>query len=112
MIGMIAALLWGWLQTAHAGFSSIYGALIAMIPNGIFALRLFKYQGAQAVNQIVKSFYRAEMLKIVTTVVLFILFIVFFRAEFLPLMGTYILCQLGFWLFPWFRGNNPSRNKS
>ena len=48
----------------NAATSAMLGGLVCIIPNILFARKLFKYQGARAARQIVNNFYKGEKLSI------------------------------------------------
>jgi len=83
-----------------AAFSSLLGGLICVIPNIIFAALVFKHQGAQAARKIVRSFYKGEALKIVTSVLMFAVVFVMFDINAFALFITYIIVQMSNWFAP------------
>ncbi|MFN7096738.1 MAG: ATP synthase subunit I [Gammaproteobacteria bacterium] len=97
-IAILATLVWMLLSGSQAGKSALAAGVCSVLPGLVFAIRLFAYSGARAANKIVTSFYRGEMLKIATTVVLFVLCIKYLHVEFLPFMVTFVLCQMAYWL--------------
>ena len=54
-------------------YSALLGGLISVVPNSYFAFHAFRYQGARNAQNVVKSFIRGELGKIIITVVLFAL---------------------------------------
>ena len=54
-------------------YSVLLGGLISALPNAFFASQAFKYQGARNAKNVVKSFMRGEIGKIVMTIALFAL---------------------------------------
>ncbi|WP_136065061.1 F0F1 ATP synthase subunit I [Modicisalibacter radicis] len=93
----IAAILSG-----AAAVSALLGGLVCLLPNGYFAWRAFRYQGARFARDIVKSFYRAEAGKFGLTAALFALVFIavppsnpaFFFGAYVATLGTQ-------WLGPW-----------
>lgn len=61
--------VWG---TAHAT-SALTGGVVATVPNIVFALKAFKYAGAQSSKKVVESFFSGIKLKMVLTALLFAL---------------------------------------
>jgi ATP synthase protein I len=51
--------------------SGLYGALVSIIPTRVFAVTLFRYQGARQAKRIVHSLYVGEGLKLLLTAALF-----------------------------------------
>jgi len=56
-----------------AGYSGLLGGLIAWLPNLYFSFKAFRYRGAHAAQDIVRSFYSGEAGKLILTAVLFAL---------------------------------------
>lgn len=63
----ISYLSWGLL----AAQSVLFGALVAIVPNLVFALKAFKYAGAQAAKQVFNAFVSGLKWKMVITALLF-----------------------------------------
>lgn len=84
-----------------AAWSAIAAMVCCVIPNLLFAKRVFAHNGARSAAKIMKSVYRGEMLKIFSTVILFVIAIAYFHAQFLPFMVTYVLSQLAYWFALW-----------
>lgn len=92
--------------------SAIIGGLIAIIPNMLFARKLFQYQGARAAGQIVKGFYLGEAIKFLSTLVLFALVFKYLRTYPLALFTTYILVLMTHWFSPLIFANKLNRPES
>ena len=60
-------------QSLNAGFSALLGGMITLIPNIYFALKAFRYFGAQSSVAIILSLWTGEAGKFVLTAALFIL---------------------------------------
>lgn len=95
-----------------AGLSAILGGLVSAIPNAVFAIKLFQYQGARAAKQIVNSFYIGEVLKIILSIVLFALVFIFFKIVPLVFFATYIVVQMMVWFAPLIFDNKQNRPES
>jgi len=67
----VALVLWGF-QGWIAGYSGLLGGLVALVPNGYFAFRVYRYSGARSARAIVGEFYSGEAGKLILTAVLFI----------------------------------------
>ena len=66
---LIIFFIWG---TAHAK-SALVGGIVALIPHIVFALKAFKYAGAQSSKKVVESFFSGVKIKMVLTALLFAL---------------------------------------
>ena len=87
------------LMSGKAAYSAMLGGLVAIIPNGVFAYRLFARGGAQAANKIVSALYRGEAIKLLITILLLMLVFRFIPVVALAFFATYILALLVFWVF-------------
>ncbi len=83
-----------------AAKSALAGALVFLIPNGIFARNIFKHKGASSAKQIVKAFYKGESFKIVLSIFLFAAVFSIFRVQPLVFFAVYITMQFMLWLAP------------
>ena len=81
-----------------AGFehakSSVFGGLVAVIPQIVFAFKAFQYAGASASKKVVDAFYSGVRIKLVLTAILFALCFKFFQPEPLPFFITYFIALL------------------
>ncbi len=89
------------MYNAHAAYSAFLGGVVCIIPNALFAARLFKYQGARVAKQIVNNFYKGEALKIGLSVLLFSLVFAFCNIVPLAFFTSYVLVLMTHWLTPW-----------
>lgn len=65
---VVAGLIAGWLGGIHALISALLGGLCCVVPNGLFALRLFASAQKSEANPI--TFFIGEFIKIGLTVAL------------------------------------------
>ena len=101
---LIGALLVGlagswWGKSASIG--ALAGGLIVWLPNCYFAFRAFRFRGARAARQIVRSFYAGFTGKIILTCLLFT--VVFVNLEPLNAPAVFIgfICvQMLNWVVP------------
>lgn len=98
IVTIMTSLLFTFLDS-KAAYSALLGGLVAVIPNCVFAYRLFVHKDAQAANAIVSSFYRGEAIKLLITIVLLMLVFRFIPVMALVFFTTYILALLVFWIF-------------
>ena len=82
--------------------SALIGGMTAVIPNLIFALYAFRFAGAQAAKMVTQSFYRGQSLKLLTTVVLFIVAFKWMNVLIEPMMLAFILTLLTHWFAPFY----------
>ncbi|MGQ3889143.1 ATP synthase subunit I [Legionella sp. CNM-1927-20] len=96
----------------QAALSAFLGGLVAFLPSMIFAKKLFKYHGARAARQIVRSFYLGEFLKIISSIVLFTLIFIFFEVTPLAFFLTYIVVVMTHWFSPLLVDSKQNRPES
>ena len=70
---LIATLVTYFIWDLEHAKSAFVGGVVATVPNIVFALKAFKYAGAQASKKVVESFFSGVKLKMVLTALLFAL---------------------------------------
>lgn len=100
-ISIIMAISLGYV----AAKSAFLAGAVCILPNVLFARKLFYYQGARSAKQIVNSFYAGEAVKLLSAMALFSL--VFMFAEIKPLVFflTFIVVQMSIWFAPLLSDN-------
>lgn len=84
-----------------AGYSGLFGGLIAWMPNIYLARRAFRYSGARSAQLIVRSFYAGEAGKLILTAVLFALLFAGVKPLNVPaVFGVFVLTQTVSWFAP------------
>lgn len=100
VILLAATALFGW-RGMVSGYSGLCGGLIAWLPNLYFAHKAFRFSGARAAQNIVRSFYAGEAGKLILTAVLFALaFVVVKPLEAPTLFGIFVLTLSVGWFAP------------
>ena len=82
----------------QVGFSVFVGGMVGVIPNSYFALKAFSVAGARQAQQVVKSFYLGEAIKLILTILLFILAFKFLSVNPKALFLGYALTLVVNWL--------------
>jgi len=83
--------------------SLLAGGMIASLANGYFAWKVFAKQQETESAQILSTYYRAEVGKIILTVMLFVFVISVIRPlNVIALMGAYLLITMIPWLASFF----------
>jgi len=82
------------------GYSALIGGMICIIPNVVFVIYAYRFGGARAAKKIASSFYRGEALKVMITALMFAVTFIFIPIQIGPLMTTYVLCLMVFWVAP------------
>jgi ATP synthase protein I len=113
LVTLLSCLAWAWSVKGKpygldsSAISSLLGGLIAIIPAGLFALRArllaTTANGSKVVGSSIVGLVTGELIKIIATVAMFFLVIVFYpELDWLPLLLTYVLtlkCYLLAWFF-------------
>ncbi len=93
----------GWLIGQPEGVSALAGGLIASLANGYFAWKVFAKQQETESAQILSTYYRAEVGKIVLTVMLFVFAISVIKPiNMIALLSAYLLITMIPWLASFF----------
>lgn len=102
LIVLLLAALVAWQALGSvAGYSALLGGVIAWLPNLYFAHKAFRFSGARAAKDIVRSFYAGEAGKLILTFVLFALTFAGVKPLEAPvLFGVYLLTLLVSWFAP------------
>ena len=96
----IVSALGFYLQDFKAAYSALIGGIICVVPNLVFVIYAYRFGGARAAKKIASSFYRGEALKILLTALLFAVTFITMPISIAPLMITYVLCLMVFWIAP------------
>lgn len=82
-----------------AALSTFLGAFTAFAPSLVFVSKLFKYQGAQAAKNIVRSFYIGECLKLLLSIAFFAaVFALYDDIKPLAFFLAYVIMLMTHWL--------------
>lgn len=103
LVASLAGIIGGFLGLT-AAFSVLLGGAVCVIPGLLFARLFFKYKGAQQAKQSINAFYIGEMIKILATIGLFMLTLLWANLNFLSLLLGFIAAQLAYWIIL-FYGN-------
>ncbi|WP_091644760.1 ATP synthase subunit I [Aquisalimonas asiatica] len=98
VVTLISGAVWGILQGGQAGMAALAGGVVAILPALYLAVKVFSVPADAEPKRIVGAFYRGEVLKFGLTVVLFAIALQVFASAFAPLITTYILAILVYWL--------------
>ncbi|BDM66196.1 ATP synthase subunit I [Shewanella sp. NFH-SH190041] len=88
--------VWG----VQFGWSAFAGAVIAVLPNFVFATLAFSHSGASSAGKVLKAFYWGEAVKLLLTIVLFSLVFIYMEVAFMPLFVCYSLALIVHWAAP------------
>jgi|SRR5690554_2171610 len=88
-----------WMGTA-ALMTALAGAVIAIIPNIVFAAFAFRHAGARSAPAVVHSFYAGEGIKLFLTMIMFVIAFVTLNGPWLPLFTVFAILTFMHWLAP------------
>lgn len=74
------------------------GALALILPHSIFAYWVFRYAGATKNSIVAQSFNQGMKLKLITTLLIFVMVFSLLNLHPLPLFGAYIITMVSQWL--------------
>ena len=108
-VTMLSCFAWGWSVKGKpfgldsSAISALLGGLIAIIPAGLFAIRARlltkKVIESGVAGLAVAGLVTGEIIKIIATIAMFFLAIVFYPdLDWLPLLLTYVLALKCYWL--------------
>jgi len=88
-----------------AALSAAAGGLACLVPNSYFAYKAFRYSGARAAKDILRSFYAGEAMKLLLTALMFALIFIYMKPlNVAALFGGFILVQSVIWITPMLAG--------
>ena len=91
---IIVAAIWG----KSAAAAALFGGIVVVVPALYFAFRVHPRRGATQAKEVLGTFYRAELGKMLLTALLFFIGARWFGAHFAPLMLTCVACLAMNWL--------------
>jgi ATP synthase protein I len=99
MAGVIAfaSLLWPLFGTLTA-FSVLSGGFAYCLPTLLFVWRVFRYSGAQQMNQFMAAFFIGEMIKLFLSGLLFLLVVKYLPVSLLSVLVGFAGAIVLFWI--------------
>jgi ATP synthase protein I len=88
-----------------AAFAAMFGGAIAIVPALYFAVRVAGLGRVAEARQVLGTFYRAELAKLLLTALLFFIGAKLFGEHFAPLMLTCVACLAMNWVVLAVAGN-------
>jgi ATP synthase protein I len=82
--------------------STILGVTAFFVPHSIFAYWIFRYAGATKNNIVAQSLNQGMKLKLIATVLIFVIAFSQTNAHPLPLLGAYVITMISQWLAMFF----------
>ncbi|SQD79457.1 ATP synthase subunit I [Moritella yayanosii] len=98
----IIAMVFLFIDDGFSARSAVLGGMIYVLPNYIFTRLAFRFMGARQIKDVAASFALGESLKLVLTVVFFIVVLGFVEVNYLPLYVTFALAISSQLFAPYF----------
>ncbi|MBA3988808.1 ATP synthase subunit I [Aliidiomarina maris] len=100
IVAVVLISVFGVIAGIQGAINALAGALSGLIPNSIFALLAFKFSGARSAHSVVSSFLAGEALKIMLSMVLLIIALIFLDGPMLPLFIVFATIHMMHLLAP------------
>lgn len=101
-VTLVCGSIWG----SHAAMSAVVGGAIYIVPNLIFAWCAFAFAGARQARSVVMSLYFGEVVKLVLTIVLFVIALAWMKLDILSLYLAFGVALAAQWSIPFFFNHN------
>ncbi|MCC2616941.1 ATP synthase subunit I [Aestuariibacter halophilus] len=85
------------MMEATTGLSVFYGGLIGILPFVLFARFAFRYAGGRSNQKVVRSFSQGAKLKLLTSMILFVVAFAVLNAQPLPVLAGYAATLIAQW---------------
>lgn len=95
---IILAVLATLVINLKSGYSVLAGGLAYCIPNLLFVWRVFRYAGAQQMNQFMAAFFAGEMIKLFLSGILFVVVVKTFPVSLLSVLVGFAGAIVSFWV--------------
>ncbi len=97
-VGLAIASVLGAVLGAESAYSALVGAVIGVVPNYYFAVRLMRRRSSAAAEQTLRHIYVGEFFKVAFASALFVIAIVLLEVNFLVVVLTYVAMVLVNWI--------------
>jgi ATP synthase protein I len=106
LVVLLSSIITWFIWDSLYATSVLTGGIVALIPQIVFAIKAFKYAGANASRKVVDSFFSGVKLKMILTAVLFALSFKFLVLLPIPFFCMFCVVMLLPLLTPLFIKNN------
>ena len=100
IVVIVASLILLFMQGTRSASSVLLGGAVCVLPQYLFARRVFSYYRASAPARLIRNFYWGEIMKLLLTAVLFVLVISLVPVKIGAVLIGFISAQLVFWIMP------------
>ena len=99
-------------QGLNKGLSTFLGASAYLLPNFIFAFRIFANSASQATDRFMIAFFLGELTKLIVSALLFILVVKYVNVNLIFVMTGYAIAIFSFWFVcGWHFGRGTSSKR-
>ena len=113
IITMLLSLIILLIEGLNKGLSTLLGGASYLIPNFIFAWRVFSYAGPRFSDRFMFAFLFGEFTKLILSAILFILIVKYVPVNMIFVMTGYAIAIFSFWFVcGWHFGRGKPSNSS
>lgn len=98
LVSFILIIIFALIQNIAAAKSLLLASLVVILPNCLFLYQYFKNKDNRTPQQIVKAFYKGEVIKLIGTTILLILIFNFCQVNAIIFFSSYIVLLFCHWL--------------
>ena len=95
---VVLALIFWPIAGLNSAFSVFSGGIAYCLPNVLFVWRIFRYAGAQQMNQFMAAFFAGEMIKLFLSGILFLLVVKYLPVSLLSVLVGFAAAIVLFWV--------------
>jgi ATP synthase protein I len=99
---LVFAMIWFFIKGLSGSVSAILGGIAWTIPNFYFIRKIFKASNGRTLHDVAKDFYLGEVIKLLMSGILIVLFVKMFAIVLPPFLSTYIGVVMTSFFMPFF----------
>lgn len=113
LAGVVAIAILAWpIAGFTSAFSVLAGGLAYCLPNLLFVWRVFRYAGAQQMNQFMAAFFAGEMIKLFLSGILFLLVVKYLPVSLLSVLVGFAAAIVLFWIVCMWRFTRKTEHRN
>ena len=97
-VALVIAIVLGAVVDVEQAYSALVGAMIGVVPNYYFAVRLMRRRSSAAAEQTLRNIYVGEFFKVAFASALFVIAIMLLDVNFLVVVLTYVAMVVVNWI--------------
>lgn len=94
VVAFVVALISWPFSNLRVSYSILLGGLVCVVPSLYFAYKFFSVTGALAAQKIARTFFRAEIGKLLLTGLLFVVVFTFLPVDVAPFFGGFVVALI------------------